>query len=230
MNSIKATARRAGVLYFLLMIAGLVGEFLFPTFTVPGDAAATAGNIAEAELTYRIGILISFSTLVLFIFLVAGLYKLFKDVDRSHALLMVLLASVGIAVALADVLIKFAPLVLLGEAGALSAFTKPQLDALVLGALRLQASGSAIVTGFWGLWLLPFGVLVIKSGFIPRILGFLLLIAGVGYLVTSVTSIALPAYQHIVSQVMMPIYFGEVPIIFWLLIKGAREQSPEAQP
>jgi hypothetical protein len=222
-SAIKATARRAGAVYFLFMIVAIIGEFLFPAFMVPGDAAATARNIAAAELMYRMSILTGFVTLLFFISLVVILYKLFEDVDKSQARLMVLLVSIGVAVALANLLAKFAPLVLLSGADYLSAFAKPQLDALALGCLRFHDSAAAVTTAFWGLWLFPFGILVIKSGFFPRILGILLFVAGFAYLASSVTSIVLPAHVHIISRIMMPLYFGEIPIIFWLLIMGAKE-------
>lgn len=222
MHPTRATAHRAGAVYFLFMVVAIVGEFLFPRFIVPGDAAATAGNITGAELTYRIGILTALVTLLLFILLVALLYALFKDVDRTQARLMVLLVAVGVTLALANLLHKLAPLVLLGGAEYLSVFDRPQLDALALGLLTLHSAGAAVVTAFWGLWLFPLGILVIKSGFLPRLLGILLLVAGVAYLTSSVTSIALPEHREVVSRVMMPLYFGEVPIIFWLLIKGVK--------
>ena len=228
MNPTKATAHQAGVLYFLFMIVALVREFLFPAFVVPGDAAATARNITAAEPTFRIGMMISFATLVLFIFLVVSLYRLLKDVDRYHALLMVSFVSIGVAVAIANLLIEFAPLVLLSGADYLSVFTKPQLDALALGFLRFHSNGAVVALAFWGLWLFPFGILVIRSGFLPRILGILLLVAGVGYLTSSVTTLVLPAYRPVVSRFMMPLYFGELPIIFWLLVKGAN--VPQTRP
>jgi hypothetical protein len=228
-NATKATAHHAGVLYFLFMIVAIIGEFFSPTFMVPGDAAATARNITAAEPAYRVGILTGFVTLLFFIFLVEKLYALFKDVDRSLALLMVLLVSIGVAIALANLFNKFAPLVLLSGADYLSVFTKPQLDALALGFLRFHSNGAIVTTAFWGLWLFPFGILVIKSGFFPRILGILLMVAGVAYLTSSVTSMVLPEYRQVVNRVMMPLYFGEVPIIFWLLIKGAKvPQLPAA--
>ncbi len=229
MNTTKKTAHRAGVLYFLFMIVAIFGEFFLPVFMVPGDAAATARNITAAELTYRIGILTGFVTLVIFIFLVVSLYKLLKDVDRNLATLMVLLVSIGVAIALANLLNKFAPLVLLSGADYLSVFTKSQLDALALGFLRFHSNGVAVSTAFWGLWLFPFGILIIRSGFLPRILGILLLVAGFAYLTSSLTSIVLPDYRRVVSRLMMPLYFGEVPIIFWLLIKGAKAPQPFAQ-
>ena len=229
MNSIKASAHRAGVLYFLFMIVAIVREFLFPAFMVPGDAAATARNITAAEPTYRLGVLLGFVTLIMFIFLVVSLYKLFRDVDRWHAMLMVLLVSSGVAVSLANLINELAPLMLLGGADYLSAFTKPQLDALALGFLGLHGHGAVVATAFWGLWLFPFGILVIKSGFFPRVLGVLLMVAGFAYVASSVTTIVLPAYRQVVSRVMMPLYFGEIPIIFWLLIKGARVPETPAR-
>jgi hypothetical protein len=230
MNSLKATARRAGALYLLFSLVAIFGEFFFPALIVPGDAAATARNINAAELTYRISILTALVTHVLFLFVVLSLYGLLKDVDRKHARLMVTLVSVGVATALANLLNKFAPLVLLSGADYLSVFTKPQLDALVLGFLRIHSNGATVATVFWGLWLFPFGILVIKSRFFPRVLGVLLMVAGFAYVVSSVASLVLPAYNHVVSQVMMPLYFGEVPIIFWLLIKGAKVEGAAALP
>jgi hypothetical protein len=229
MNSIKVIARRAGALYFLFMILGLVDLFGFSGFIVPGDATATAHNIIAAERTYRIGILTDFVTLLIFIFLVVSLYNLFKGVDKWHAMLMVLLVSVGVTIGLANLFNKIAPLILLSGADYLSVFTKPQMDALALGFLNLNSDGNTVDSVFWGLWLFPFGILVIKSGFFPRVLGILLMVAGFGYLTSSVTSIVLPAYSHVVSQVTMPLYFGEFPIIFWLLIKGAKVPQPQVR-
>jgi hypothetical protein len=224
MNSTrKVTARRAGALYLLFMIVGLVDLFGFAGFMVPGDAAATAHNIVAGEPTYRVGIATDFASLVLFIFLVVSLYNLLKDAAKWHALLMVLLVSVGVSVGIANLITKIAPLILLSGANYLSVFTKPQLDALVLGFLSLNGKGNTLDSIFWGLWLFPFGILVIKSGFIPRVLGILLLVAGVANTASNAISIVLPAYSHVVSQVAMPFMFGEFPIIFWLLIKGAKD-------
>lgn len=222
MDTLNATARRAGVLYFLFMIVAIVGEFLMPPFAVLGDAATTARNITTGELMYRIDILLSFGALILFLFLVVNLYRLLREADRGHAMAMVVLVSVGVAVALANMMVRLAPLVLLSGADYLSAFTGPQREALALGVLRFHSAGAAVSMAFWGLWLFPFGILVFKSGFLPRILGILLMIAGSAYIVSSVTSLLLPDHRAMVYRAMMPLYFGEVPIIFWLMIKGAR--------
>ena len=230
MTSTSAAARQAGALYFLFSLVAVIREFFFPAFVVPGDATATARNIAAAELTYRIAILTGLVTLIMFIFLVVLLYKLLKDVDKTQAMLMVSLVTVGVALALANLFNEIAPLILLSGADYLSVFTKSQLDALALAFLRLHGTGASVVSTFWGLWLFPFGILVIKSRFFPRILGILLMVAGSAYVISSVTSITLPAHRQVVSRIMMPLYFGEVPIILWLLIMGAKTPHPRVRP
>jgi uncharacterized protein DUF4386 len=230
MNPIKVRARRAGALYVLFLIVGLVDIYGFRHFVVPGNPTATARNIVAGEATYRIGILADFVALFLFIPLVVSLYKLLKDADNWHAMLMVLLVAVGVTIGFANLLNKLAALILLSGADYLSVFTKPQLDALALGLLNLNERANMIDAAFWGLWLFPFGILVIKSGFFPRVLGLLLLLAGFGNLASGLTSIVLPAAEHLVSQVSMPLILGELPIIFWLFIKGANVPEPQVAP
>lgn len=228
MSTRNALARQAGALYLVFSLVAIVGEFVIPSAMVSGDPAATARNITAAETLYRVDLLIGFVTLLLFAFLVVMLHRLFREVDGSQAMLMVVLVSIGIAVSLANMLHKFTPLVLLSGADYLSAFAPAQVEAMALNALRQHGQGAAVSTTFWGLWLFPFGFLVIRSGFIPRVFGFLLLVAGIAYLAGGVTSLVLPEYRPVVSRAVMPLYFGEVPVIFWLLFKGAR--APRVAP
>jgi hypothetical protein len=104
----------------------------------------------------------------------------------------------------------------------LSIFEKPQRDALAMLFLNLHSYGFDIAGIFWGLWLFPLGLLVYRSGFVPRILGILLVLNGFTYPVNSFTSLLLPQYEHIVSRWMTPLGFGELVFMFWLLIKGAK--------
>lgn len=226
---IKVAARQAGALYLLFAIVAIFNEFLFPAFMVSGNPTATASNITAGELTYRFGILSGFATHIVFLVVVVSLYNLLKDVDRQHATLMVLFVSVGVTIALVNLFNRIAPLILLSGSDYFTVFTKPQLEVLALGFLRLHTNGTFVASAFWGLWLFPFGILVIKSGFLPRVLGVLLMVAGFAYVTVSVTSIVLPAYRPIVTQVMTPLYFGEFPIILWLLLKGAKLPLGEAQ-
>ena len=156
---------------------------------------------------------------IIFIFVALSLYELLKDVDRTQARLMVVLVSVGAALSLANRLNQLAPLVVLSGADFLSAFSKPQLDALALAFLRLRSNGTTVAMAFWALWLFPFGILVIKSRLFPKALGVLLIVGGFAYLTLSVTSIVVPAYRGVVSQVALPFFaIGELSMIAWLLV------------
>jgi hypothetical protein len=228
MSSIKATARFAGLLYVVMSILMVFGYLYVPaTFIVSGDAAATARKITEGALMYRVTILAALVAQILFIFMVLTLYQLFKDVDKQQARLMVCVAVAAELVVIAN---RIAPLMFLSDAGFLSVFTKPQLDALAFGFIRLGGNLARLLTAFWGLWLFPFGILTIKSGFFPRILGILLFVSGFAYVVTCFTFVVFPAQLNGVSQVMTPLYFGELAIVLWLPVMGARTPRVEPQP
>lgn len=128
------------------------------------------------------------------IFLALPLYKLLKSVNKNQAVLMVILALVGVPIAMLNMLNHFAALLLLSGADYLTAFTADQLQALVMFFLDLLDHGFFIDFIPWGLWLFPLGYLVFKSGYIPRILGVLLIIAGIGYLIDFVTLFLFPNF------------------------------------
>ena len=132
---------------------------------------------------------------------------------------MVALVLVQIPMTFATMLCGIAPLVLLNGADYWSAFDKHQVDALAMGSLTLRANGINAVTALWGLWLLPLGLLVFRSGFIPRILGVFLVVACFADLTISVTSLLFPAYELMVHKLLI-LGVGELLIILWLLIKG----------
>jgi Domain of unknown function (DUF4386) len=110
----------------------------------------------------------------------------------------------------------------------LSVFSRPQLDALALVFLRMHNYGFIVAQIFWGLWLLPFGVLVYRSGFIPRILGVWLIVNGFAYPAISFTALLMPQYRDLVSRVTLPLLFGEAAIMLWLIIVGVRQRRPSA--
>jgi hypothetical protein len=223
MNSTKKQARIAGLLYLLASIIGFFCLAYVPgKLIVSGDATATANHIRASETLLRFGIASELIAFIIFIFVVLALYRLFKAVNGKHALTMAILLLVSIPISLLNVLNEIAALILVSGADFLSAFEKGQLDALAYLFLRLHGQGFVVAEIFWGIWLFPFGVLVIRSGFIPRLLGVLLFIAGFGYLASSFTSLLLPHYARLVDQLAMALTAGELPIIFWLLIWGAK--------
>jgi hypothetical protein len=221
--SIKANARRAGWLYVVMSIVMIIGFMYIPgSIIVTGDAAATARNITEHALKYRIGILAALLSHVLFIFVVLSLYNLFKDVDQKHARLMLVLVCVGVAVEIVNVLNRMAPLVLLSGDNFLAVFSKPQLEALALTYLRLGNYLGRLAMALWGLWLIPFGILTIKSGYFPKVLGILLFISGFSYMAGCFTFIVLPNYADAVTRILMPFALAEVIMVLWLAIIGAK--------
>src|SRR5713101_7920467 len=232
MNSIKKQARFAGMLYLLASIPAPLGLIYVPSkLIVSGDATGTANHIRASETLFRLGIARELCGSIMFIFVVLALYRLFKRVSEKHALAMAILLLVSIPISLLNVLNDIAALVLVSGANFLSAFETRQLDALAYLFLRLHSQGFVVAEIFWGLWLFPFGVLVIRSGFIPRVLGFLLFIAGFGYVASSFTSFLLSA--PFVDRFASVLTLGELPIIFWLLIWGAKDQlvnQPHADP
>src|SRR5712692_6988263 len=228
MNSTKKTARLAGILYLLGGITAPFSLIYLPrTLVVPGDATATANHVRASETLLRMGVASELIFSIVFIFVVLTLYRLFKGVDEKQALAMLTLLLISVPISLLNVLNEIAALNLASGADFLSVFDKRQLDALVLLFLRLHGQGLLVAGIFWGLWLFPFGILVMRSGFIPRVLGVFLIIACFGYLASSFTFLLLPAYGHIVSRFAMVLTLGELPIILWLLIKGAEDQPLE---
>ena len=230
MNSTKKAARVAGILYVLTSIPGAFSLLYVPShFIVSGDPAATANKIAASDFVFRLGIISEMTGFIGFIFVVRALYRLLVGVNKSHASLMVTLMLVSIPISLLNVLNEIAALTLIRGADFLSVFDKPQRDALAMLFLNLHFQGFMVAQVFWGLWLIPFGVLVFKSGFLPRILGVLLIIACFGYLANSLVAFGvLPA--DVVSRVVGQLTICELPIILWLLIRGAKDQPLVGNP
>jgi hypothetical protein len=137
---------------------------------------------------------------------------------------MVGLVLVSVAISFGNALNDIAALTLLRDVDYLAGIDKSQRDALAMRFLSLHQQGIGIVGIFWGLWLLPFGVLVMRSGVLPRVLGVLLILNCFGYVTASLTSLLVPTYASVVSRAVMPTLLGELWIMLWLLIKGPRVQ------
>ena len=226
MNSTKKTARFAGFLYLLLALTGAFSILYVPsTLVVFGDAAATAEKIASSQVLFRAGILTGVVSHVIFVLLVVVLYRLLREVSQTQAMLMVTLVVIGVATGFVNTINQLGALIALSGADFLSTFEEPELDALAYLFIRLHSHGIQIIQIFWGLWLFPFGLLVYRSRFIPKILGILLIVAGVGYLLGTITFLILPQYQSAFSTPIMILEMGELPIILWLLIVGIKAQA-----
>jgi uncharacterized protein DUF4386 len=229
MTTLSRNARVAGLLYLTLVIAPLRLIYIPSKLIVSGNAAVTAGNIAAHQTLFRLGILTDLFTAVMGIFLTLALYRLFKGVDQFLAAMMVILGALMVTpIYFLNTLNDAATLLLVRGADFLSVFDKPQREAMAMLFLRLHHHGVVVNEVFWGLWLLPFGLLVYKSRFLPRFLGVWLVLNCFAYLAQSVTGIMWPQYEDAVGNYSFPLLLGELAIMLWLIIMGAKERQPLA--
>jgi hypothetical protein len=226
---IQNPGRFAGLLYLLTSIAGFFALGYVPKqLIVDGNAAVTAGNILAHETLFRLGIVGELIGQAGFIFVALALYHLLKSVDRRQASLMVILIMVSIPIAFLNELNALAALELVRGADFLTIFRQPQRDALAMLFLDLHGHGFDVAEIFWGLWLLPMGLLVYRSRFLPRFLGIWLAFAGVAWVILSFTGLLLPHFQEKVYAALQPAILGEVAFMLWLLVKGARPPEDRA--
>jgi hypothetical protein len=223
MHPLKKAARIAGAIYLSMVVTGPFSLIYVPNKLIArGNAAATADNILVHETMFRLAILADLIGAVIFIGLAIALYKLLSGVSKTWAGLMVGFVLVSAAVGFINTLNNIAALTLFRGADFLAVFDKPQRDALGYLFVRLHSQGILINEIFWGLWLFPFGLLVFRSGFLPRLIGAWLMINCFGYVALSVTALFFPDYYDTAFKWAQPVLFGELTIMLWLLIRGAR--------
>ena len=229
-SSLKKTARFAGLLYLIWILTGLFAVFYVPSqINMQGDAATTAQNILSNEFLFRTSIVNDLFSGALWVFMVLVFYRMFKQVNERQAKLLVALVIVQIPVVFLMDAFNITTLMLFkGEI--LKTFELTQRQELAMLFLRINDYGVLTLEAFWGLWLFPLGILVYQSRFLPRFLGVWLIITGFFYLGLSFTSIMLPQYKDMVlnSVFALPAEIGEVALMLWLLIMGAKEQTVNA--
>jgi hypothetical protein len=224
----KNPGRFAGLLYVLTSIVGFFAMGYVPgKLIVHGDAMATSNNIGNSEMLFRLGIAGGLIGQTGFIFVALALYDLLKGVNRRQAWLMVILIVVSITIAFVNELNSIAALLLVRGADFLSVIEKPQREALAMLFLKLHVQGFVLAEMFWGLWLFPLGLLVYRSRFLPRFLGFWLGLAGIAWVIESLTGILWPLYLDKVDHYLQPAIIGEIVFMLWLLIKGAKPPVPD---
>jgi hypothetical protein len=215
-DSSNMLARMAGILYFLVVLAGISSEITCKVIFVPGDIAATVNHILAHEFIFRLGFVFSLVRHPLLILLVLALYRLLRPVNKDLAVVMAAFALISIPIGMASLLFKFATPLLLSSSDYSGLFTADQWHAQALFFINLQVWGDR-VSQVLAVWLCPFGYLVYKSGFLPKILGILLIIAGLGYLADCLVFFLLPNLNW---QVAGFAFLGELPFPLWLLMKG----------
>lgn len=222
----KRIARHAGWVYFVMALLAVYGGMYVPNKTfVSGDWEATIKLILDNEFFYRSGIAANIISMVLLIYVSIKLHELLRSVNLFQANLMVVLLLLGMAIAFPGSIMKITALKTFhGEI--LSSFDVQHAHDLAKVYLRYHSYGNKVVIMFWGLWLIPLGILIWQSGFMPRVLGILLFINASGYLIDAFVFILIPDYSAAVSKFTFPLYFaGELPLIFWLMVKGVKTVS-----
>jgi hypothetical protein len=230
MNSVQNPGRVAGFWYLLLCIVGPLRLIYIPTkLFVHGNAAATVNNIAAHEWLFRFGIVSDLVAGVILIFLVMAFYRLFKAVDPNLAVLVVIFGGVMPAlINFVGVVSDAAALMVVRGGDFLSVFDKPQRDALAVLFLHLRDHQNTAAQMLWGVWLFPLAMLVYRSRFLPRFLGVWLAFGGFAYVILCLTGELAPQYQNEVFAYSQPAFFGEIAIMLWLLIKGAKPRTLDA--
>jgi hypothetical protein len=217
MEASNKLAKLTGFLYFLVILTGVASEIMVHNFIiVRGDITATVNHIIAYEAIFRLGFVISLTRFVVFIFMVLALYKLLRPVNKDWSLVMMTLALVSIALGMVSLLFQYAAPLLLSRNGYSTLFTTDQWQAQVQFFINLQMLGdkaAQILT----VWLLPLGYLIYRSGFLPKILGVLMVLAGLGYVTDFLIFFLLPNLNW---QVAGLAFLGELLFPLWLLIKG----------
>ena len=226
MTSINKTARLAGLIYLILVISGIINLMYIPSqLIVWGNSSKTFENIINSELLFRLGIVSGIITFLTFLLLPLVLYKLLNKVSKVHAKLMVIFALVSIPISFINILNKIYVLSLIDKEEYLQNMGETELQTQVMLHLDYYNNGIEISQIFWGLWLLPFGYLVYKSGFLPKFLGILLMAGCFGYLITFFGGFLYSNfYKTIFSTIVgIPASVGEIGICLWLLIMGTNK-------
>ena len=231
MTTENKISRLAGLLYLIVVITGIFSLAYVPSqITVAGDFQATASNIIASESLFRFGIASFMIMQVAFMLLPLVLFQLFRGVNHSAAAVMVALAVVSVPIGLASLANRLDALSLLTDPYFGQAFTPEHLHAAAKASLGAYRNGLLITNLFWGLWLLPFGYLVVKSGFLPKLLGLFLMLGFLGYMVNVFGELLVPHYADtLVSKyARLPASIGEIGTCLWLLLMGARRPKSSA--
>jgi hypothetical protein len=221
MNSIQRSAKVAGVLYLLIaVVAGFVHFYVPGKLIVPGDAATTASNIMASQGLFRISMAAELVVLLSEIVLSVLLYVLLKPVNKTLSLVAAVSRLVMTAVHGVNLLNHFIVVLLVSGARYLSVFQPDQLQALVTLFLNSYSYGYTIGIVFFTLHTFILAYLIFKSGYFPKLLGILFMIAAFGYLLDSFSHVLIPGYKTGPVYLALPIAIAEIAFPLWLLIKG----------
>ncbi len=221
----KKTARLAGLLWLLMFVFGPIAQIIRDKLFIASDMEATAHNIRANEFLFRIGFVSDLIMMIIFVLLPLVLYKLLSEVNKNLSIIMVIFVMLGTSINMINLLNEFAALHLLSGAEYLSVFTDAQLQAKAMLSYDLYLHGYEIANIFFGLWLIPLGLLVYKSEFLPKVLGILLIIGGSGLLINVFVHFLFPSYMIVNIILLVPQTLAEILFTLWILIRGINESK-----
>jgi hypothetical protein len=225
-TSPRLKGRVAGVLYLITILTGVYVEvFISGTLVVSGDAAATATNILAHQGLFELGFAIYLIEMACQVALTAVFYELLKPAGKNASLAAAFLGLTGSIIKTFSRLFYIAPLLVLGGTHYLSVFSAEQLQALALLFLKLNSRGAGIALVFFGFYALLTGYLMVKSTFLPRILGWLGILGGLCWL----TFLYPPLGYQMFPFVAVLGLLGATSIIFWFLVFGVNESRWKEQ-
>jgi hypothetical protein len=232
----RSKGRAAGFFWLMTILTGSFAMFVGGRVVVSGDAAATAANILAQESFYRLGVAANLIATACYLAATLLVYDLLKPVNRNLSLLAAFFSLAGCAIGALSFLFYLAPLVVLGGAPYLNVFTVEQLQALAFMFLRLSGQASSIGFAFFGLHCFLVGHLILRSTFLPRLVGALMTLAGLGWLTLSLTTVLSPPLARSLAIYSMAAGgLGEGSLTLWLLVMGVNvqrwnEQASAAAP
>ncbi|MDC6362511.1 MULTISPECIES: DUF4386 domain-containing protein [Flavobacteriaceae] len=226
MKTNKSTARLAGFLYLIVVLAGIFSLLYVPSQLIEWkNAQQTLENIQNSESLFRLGMVAETISFTAFLLLPLVLYKLFHTVNKTFSVAMVALALPTVPIFFSILLHKFAVLSLI------HAPENPSwpIAEQILFHLGQYGDGNLLGQNFWALWLFPFGYLVFKSGYLPKLLGIFLMVGSLGYYLDFLGKIAFPNYSDFAlsGYMTIPASIGEIGTCLWLVIFGAKEKTKE---
>ncbi len=217
-------ARITGALYFSIIPLGIFSIMYVPKqIFIYGDASATMANLSALEPLFRLGILGAIILQIINIFIALYLYKLLKPVNRNQAFMMVLLFVVSVPITIFNELNHLAVLLINKNPEYLQSFSNEQIQGMIFLFNDLHKFGIKLATFFWGLWLLPMGLLIYKSTFLPKILGVLLIIGCFGYMFDLVSYFLLPELS--LPSISVFTSLGELLLPLWLMVRGVNDSK-----
>jgi hypothetical protein len=218
----KNQIRRIGILYlFVILFAGLSQGYVRGSLVIYGDAQATAANIVENLGLFRWGLVLDLSAFILDAVISVLLYQMFRKVNRSMAMVSSALRLIAHpAIGSLNLLNHYLAYVMLGGDGYLTAFGPSELESLSMLFMEAHRYGYLIAGGFFGVHCFLLGILIYRSGFLPKWLGVLLLGSGLGYLAETFGNFAVPGYEDYTALIVgVSAAIGEISFTLWLILK-----------